>query len=72
MVIDVRDEWEYSRGHIRGSINIPVYRLTTKMPSIIPCKDTLIYLYCDHGIKSKAGKVMLQDIGYTNVKVMNF
>ncbi len=71
MVIDVREEWEYKRRHVSGAINIPVYRLIADVPSTIPQKDTPIYLYCDHGVKSRAGKVMLEDLGYTNVRVMN-
>jgi len=66
VVLDVRTKGEYSGGHIKGSLNIPVdqlsqntHRFSDKNKTIITC--------CASGMRSGAAKSMLKSKGYTNV-----
>jgi rhodanese-related sulfurtransferase len=66
VILDVRSKSEYSGGHIRGSINIPVdqlhnnaHRFSDKNKTIITC--------CASGARSGAAKSILKGKGYTQV-----
>jgi len=62
VIVDVRSESEYYKGHIQTAINIPGGIISdTKNP---PPKGKYIILYCTAGYRSEeAGKRMLAD-GY--------
>lgn len=45
VLIDVRSEVHYTKGHIFGSINIPHSKLTSKRLASYP-EDTLFVVYC--------------------------
>jgi len=71
VVVDVRSESAYKRGHIPGAVNIPlsVIQSTTAI-SLVP--EDLIVFYCDcpkGGIALKAAEI-LHDRGYPNLWVM--
>ena len=60
--VDVRTPEEYSRGHIEGSVNIPVDGLRDRM-SEIP-KDRHIYLICHSALHSYIAARVLTQNGY--------
>lgn len=66
IIVDVRSKGEYSGGHIKGSVNIPVdsignntSRFTDKNKPIITC--------CASGMRSGVAKNILKSKGYTQV-----
>lgn len=66
VIIDVRSKGEYSGGHIKGSVNIPVdslgnntSRFSDKAKPIITC--------CASGMRSGMAKNILKSKGYTQV-----
>lgn len=65
IIIDVREAYEYSKGHLKGAINIPLSELRERI-SEIP-KDKPLYLYCRTGQRSYNATMALQNLGYTNV-----
>ena len=65
VVIDVRTLEEYREGHIPGSHNIPLNRLTD-IKSFIQDPDTRLFVYCLSGARSAAAARLLERIGYTN------
>lgn len=65
-LIDVREPQEYHMGHIPGSINISVNNLAP-VSSVVPDKNTPIYVYCQSGARSGRAKIQLESAGYTNV-----
>ena len=63
VLLDVRTPEEYHSGHIKGSINIPLDKITSAN-SKIPNKDTPIFVYCASGSRSAAAINMLQHYGF--------
>lgn len=64
-IIDVREGYEYERGHIKGAINIPLSELRDRV-SQIP-KDRPVYLHCRSGQRSYNAALALQNLGFSNV-----
>ena len=63
VVIDVREESEYTKEHIEGSINIPLGSIET----IDIDKDREIIVYCLSGVRSQNAAEKLVSMGYTHV-----
>ncbi|PZR28159.1 MAG: sulfurtransferase [Azospira oryzae] len=66
IILDVRSKGEYSGGHIKGSINIPVDQLKSNL-SRLPDKQKPIITCCASGMRSSSAKSILKSIGYTEV-----
>ena len=66
VLLDVRTSQEYRSGHIPGSINIPFQQLD-KVEDAAENKDTVLYVYCQSGGRSRQATGMLQQMGYRNV-----
>ncbi len=65
LIIDVREPYEYERGHIKGAFNIPLSQLRERT-SEIP-KDRTVYLHCRTGQRSYNAALALQHLGFQNV-----
>ena len=68
IILDVRTEEEFSKGHIDGAILIPDYEIADKSEKILTDKDQLILVYCRSGRRSKLAADSLVTMGYTNIK----
>ena len=64
-VIDVRSSGEYSGGHIKGSINIPLGNLTQNLSTLK--KDKPIITCCASGMRSASAKNVLVSNGFSQV-----
>lgn len=64
-IVDVRETYEYKRGYIKGSVNIPLSRLRSSLTEIP--KDRPVYLHCRTGQRSYNAVMALQNLGYDNV-----
>ena len=64
-VIDVREPYEYKKGHIRGAINIPLGQVSGA--SLVPGKK--YFVICQSGMRSKKASKILSKMNYdvTNV-----
>ena len=67
VLLDVRTPQEYREGHIPGSKNVPLQTID-KVTSIAENKDTVLYVYCYSGARSRQATAKLQHMGYTNVQ----
>ena len=61
IVVDVRDESEYSDGHIPGAINIPVASFSVQSGKLD--KDKTIIVYCNAGGRSYMAYTKLISLG---------
>ena len=66
ILLDVRTPQEYRDGHIPGSENVPLQTID-KVDSVVENKDTVLYVYCHSGARSRQAASILQHMGYTNV-----
>lgn len=66
IVLDVRSSGEYSGGHVKGSINIPVDQLSKNL-SKLKHKNKPIITVCASGMRSASAKSILKSNGYTEV-----
>ena len=66
VLLDVRTPQEYREGHIPGSQNVPLQQLD-KVEEVTENKDTVLYVYCHSGARSRQAVSLLNHMGYTNV-----
>ena len=61
-LLDLREEYEFQRDGIEGSINLPMDQIGTRL-SEVP-KDKPVIVYCKIGLWSEAIAEVLADRGY--------
>ena len=66
VLLDVRTPQEYREGHIPGSQNVPLQQID-KVEEVTENKDTVLYVYCHSGTRSRQAISLLKHMGYTNV-----
>ncbi|HLR41851.1 MAG TPA: rhodanese-like domain-containing protein [Pseudogracilibacillus sp.] len=67
-LIDVREQNEFERGHIRGARNIP---LTTFKQSINGLRaDKPVYLYCQNTTRSSRAAAQLKKHNFENINIL--
>lgn len=67
LIIDVRTEAEWNKGHLEGAILIPYGSIGEKIGTIAKDKSERIYVYCRTGRRSQIAKETLQKLGYRDV-----
>lgn len=68
IILDVREQDEFDKEHIKGSILIPYTEIENKAEEMLPDKNKQILVYCRSGRRSKIAALSLAQLGYTNVK----
>ena len=66
IILDVRSRAEFERGHVNGSINIPVELLGNNF-SRLKNKNQPIITCCASGTRSASAKALLKSNGYLKV-----
>jgi rhodanese-related sulfurtransferase len=66
LILDVRYQSEFTRGHIKGAVNISVDILANNL-SKLKDKNKPIITCCASGMRSASAKSILQSNGYTQV-----
>lgn len=66
VLLDVRNPSEYAGGHVPGSRNLPLPTIESA-PSILPNKETPVYVYCLSGGRSRQAADALKKMGYETV-----
>jgi len=66
IILDVRSKAEFSGGHIKGAVNIPVNVLNQHLGQLKDKNKTIITC-CASGMRSTSAKSILQSHGYTSV-----
>ncbi len=65
IILDVRTEREFRRGHIEGSLNISLGTIKERYIELDSSKTYITY--CSHGIRSMEVKAILKDKGFRKV-----
>jgi rhodanese-related sulfurtransferase len=66
VLVDVREEWEYSLAKVDGSILIPLGTLPQSLAQLN--RDSEIIAICHHGMRSADATNFLLQQGFQNVK----
>jgi rhodanese-related sulfurtransferase len=61
-IIDVRTATEYKNGHIEGSENIPLPKISAQSKKLLALNKTII-LCCASGMRSGQATAMLKSVG---------
>jgi phage shock protein E len=64
-LVDVRTPVEFAEGHVKGSVNIPLDTIGTKLDAFKNKKN--IVVFCRSGNRSGQAKTILEQQGITNV-----
>src|SRR5262245_793598 len=71
VLIDVREESEYARGHLPGAVHLSKGVIERDIEAWLPDHDTPIVLYCGGGYRSALSADNIQRMGYSNVISMD-
>ena len=64
-LLDVREEYEYQNGHIKGAVNLPLREILYRKDTLP--KDRDIYVYCRSGHRSTDAVNFLKSLGFEKV-----
>ena len=71
VLIDVREESEWARGHLPGAIHLGKGIIERDIEQRLPDAGTKVVLYCGGGFRSALAADSLQKMGYSNVESMD-
>lgn len=66
IILDVRSPGEYSGGHVKGSVNMPLQQLSGQLHKLKNKNQTIITC-CASGMRSASARGILMQNGYTQV-----
>lgn len=67
LLVDVRNDFEFEKGHIPGSCNLALSRILKEAEEVLPDKDVPLYIYCQSGARSARAAKLLELLGYADV-----
>jgi rhodanese-related sulfurtransferase len=70
-LVDVREEGEWTRGHLPRAIHLGKGVIERDIEKTIPDRDAPIVLYCGGGFRSALAADNLRKMGYTRVESMD-
>jgi rhodanese-related sulfurtransferase len=70
LVVDVREQGEFSGGHILGAKNLPLARLESS-GDLAKRKDKPVIVYCDTGNRASKALAALKKQGFAKVVNLN-
>ena len=70
-LIDVREESEWTKGHLPGAVHLGKGVIERDIEKTIPETDAPIVVYCGGGFRSALAADNLQRMGYSNVISMD-
>jgi rhodanese-related sulfurtransferase len=71
ILVDVREESEWARGHLPGAIHLGKGVIERDIEQRVPDKNEPLVLYCGGGFRSALAADNLQKMGYTDVLSMD-
>ncbi|HYA96518.1 MAG TPA: rhodanese-like domain-containing protein [Methylomirabilota bacterium] len=71
VLVDVREESEWARGHLPGAVYMGKGVIERDIEKRVPDPSTKLVLYCGGGFRSALAADNLQKMGYANVESMD-
>lgn len=66
-LVDVRNYDEHAYCRLPESLLVPLPELPARVEEVQPTPDSLVVVYCHHGVRSLSGAAILQRAGLENV-----
>jgi len=66
-LVDVRDPWERAIAKLPDHQHIPLGELPERMGELRAPKDSVLVIYCHHGVRSLAAAAFLEEQGVKGV-----
>ncbi len=70
VILDVRSDWEYQRGHVPGAQRVPFWSAQQLRDLKVP-SDAQVIIYCELGPRATWAKWTLQRAGFTQVSYLD-
>lgn len=67
LILDVRSESEFDRGHVPGAIHIPHTDLTQRLSELEGWQEKPVVVYCETGGRARNAATLLQARGFKQV-----
>ena len=67
VLLDVRQADEFNAGHIEGAVLVPHDTIAEKIGTVVPDKDTPVYIYCRSGRRSAIAVKAMKKLGYVDL-----
>ena len=71
LMLDVREEAEFAKGHLRDAKNIPVKQLATRIGEIDKFKAKTVIVVCASGVQSSKASSQLKAAGFNDVHILD-
>ncbi len=71
LVLDIRSNDDFKRGHITGARNIPQAQLSSQLGKLENSKDTPIIVVCQAGMSAQGAAKQLLTAGFSRVSVLS-
>jgi rhodanese-related sulfurtransferase len=68
LILDVRTQSEYDKGHVPGAILVPHDDIELHLNGLLSFKDKPVVLYCESGIRVRKAMSVLQENGFTQLQ----
>jgi molybdopterin/thiamine biosynthesis adenylyltransferase/rhodanese-related sulfurtransferase len=70
LLLDVREQDEWSEGHLPHALHVPRGNLESRVEALVPDKSREVVIYCAAGARSAFAAKSLGELGYENVSSM--
>ena len=71
LVVDVRSAEIFGKQHVRGALNLPTSELSGALDQLPTDRNAPIVTVCNRGNMSLTGMLVLNSLGFTNVRSLN-
>lgn len=68
LLLDVRSQDEFDKGHAYGAVHIPYQQVSKRAPVVLTDKNQKIKVYCQSGGRAEKAKKSLEALGYSDVE----
>lgn len=70
LLVDVREEAEFAKGHMRDAKNIPLKQLAERLGELDKFKAKPVIVVCESGVRSSKASGQLKGAGFADVHIL--
>jgi phage shock protein E len=71
LILDVRTEDEFSRGHLPGAVNISHAEIFSRLSELPSNKSATVVLHCQAGPRAELAANVLREAGFSNLLILS-